>query len=336
MEQKQFQPGRIPCLLPLVLLLGVPAGSARADLQVAQPVIELGEVRSGPILRQRFSFVNQGKEPVEIIGARASCGCLTPRLEARTYPPGAAGSVLMEVNTLSQTPGPHSWFVHLSYKNGAVYLETALQLQANLIAEVTVRPAAVTLFADKAMSHELVLTDPRPRPLTVQAVQTSAPKLQARLGDEYRDDLGRRVRKIHVALAEDYAEGRHEEVVVIHTDDPLYQELRVLVTIVKRSPQQLSVLPNAAHLAAPPGQPVPARMLLVRDNAAREVIVERVDADDPAIVCTWAAGPGPMATIKITIDKSRVKGTSLHSAIHIHIRQPLQQTLSVPVSCDLQ
>jgi hypothetical protein len=66
------------------------------------------------------------------------------------------------------------------------------------------------------------------------------------------------------------------------------------------------------------------------------VKVERVEADDPAIECRWAAGPGPRATLKVRVDSSRIAGGTLHSAVRVHLGGPTPQTLVVPVSCTVR
>jgi hypothetical protein len=66
------------------------------------------------------------------------------------------------------------------------------------------------------------------------------------------------------------------------------------------------------------------------------VAVERVEADDPAVVCTWAAGPGECATLKVAIDRAKLPAEGLRSAIHVHISKPLSETITVPVSCHVE
>src|SRR3954466_7723719 len=97
-----------------LLLLVLPGAAARADLHFTQPAADLGEVRGGTPLTHRFTFVNQGPETVEITGVQASCGCLTPRVEKNTLPPGESGALLLEVHTLNQPAGPRNWKVRLS------------------------------------------------------------------------------------------------------------------------------------------------------------------------------------------------------------------------------
>ena len=146
-------------LTVLVILAG--SVSARADLQFPQPVADAGVIYAGTPLVHEFTFENRGPETIVLTEARASCGCLKPRFTQSQYEPGQKGALTLEVNTLSQAPGPHTWTVRLKYQTGSVAREMAFQLNARLIAEVTVQPAVLIVFADKIGRHELVLTDSR-------------------------------------------------------------------------------------------------------------------------------------------------------------------------------
>ena len=101
---------------------------------------------------------------MEIAEARASCGCLTPRLTAREVKPGEEMGVELEINTLSQPSGPNSWTVQLRYRERETLKETTLRLSAQLISEVMVEPAAMVLLADKSAGHEVKVTDTRSKP----------------------------------------------------------------------------------------------------------------------------------------------------------------------------
>src|SRR5262245_12700627 len=126
------------------------AGPARADLRFAETRADAGEARTGIPLCHRFDFVNDGPEPVEITDIRAGCGCLVPRWEKRKYRAGERGTVVMEVNTLTPAPGPHTWQFQVRYRCGEAVREIPLKLSARLVAEISVRPAALTVIADGA------------------------------------------------------------------------------------------------------------------------------------------------------------------------------------------
>jgi hypothetical protein len=192
----------------------------------------------------------------------------------------------------------------------------------------------MVVFADKAAGHEIVLTDIRPKPLWIRSVEVSSAKLRPEVTQEQRDDNGKWVRKIRLQVAGDYPEGRHDEMVHIYTDDPTYAELKVPVTMIKRAAQDLTATPNQVTLTAPPGRPFPARIVLLRAHDDQAVIVDHIMTDDPAIDCRWAPGPNTLATLKIRVDRTRLQGSKLQSAVHIHISKPRPEVVTIPVHSD--
>jgi hypothetical protein len=317
-------------------LLALSAATARADLTFANPAVDVGQVRSGAPLKQTFAFVNDGATPVEITDLRTGCGCVKPKLEKRTYVPGERGEVVLEVHTLSQPAGEHTWRLHLAYRAGGEAREAELSVRGRVVTEVTVRPVALTILTGRAAAHEIVLTDLRERPLGVTGVHTSSAYLKAAVGQTTTDGDGHRVVKIALSLSPSCPEGRHEETVAILTDDAGYRELTVPVTVVKRPQQAVTASPAAVSLSAPRGQPVPSRIVLLRPAGAGAVEVGRAEADDPAVVCTWAPGPDRCATLKVSIDRTKLPADGLHSAIHVHISKPVSETVTVPVACHVE
>jgi hypothetical protein len=316
----------------LAVAWAVTAAAARAELRFPQPTVNVGVVRAGMSLSHRFTFVNDDRRELEIVEARASCGCLSPKLDKRVFRPGEEGSVVVEVNTLSQPAGVNTWTVHLKGRWGTTDCEMPLQLTADLLKEIWVEPAFLALYTDRAATQDLLLTDSRPKSLTVVAVETSSPRLRARVYDQRRDKAGRAVTQIRLDVAEEYAEGRHDETVRICTDDPAYRELKVPVTVIRRSRQHVSATPAQVALSAPPGQPFPSKIVLVRGND-EGVVVEKVVADHPAVVCTWAPGPNTMATLRIRADRSLLQGDSLETAVHVYVSKPRPDVLTIPVTC---
>jgi len=324
---------RIPVSLAAFLLLALSPKAVRADLSFATTRVDAGEVRSGAPLKQRFAFVNEGPNVVEIIGLQTSCGCVKPQLATRTYATGEKGELILEVHTLSQSPGLHSWRLQVAYRDGSESREKELLVTGQIVTEVTAQPAALTLFTGGALAHDITLTDLRERPLSVIAVHTSSPYLRGEVKHTGRDDAGHRLVTINVTLDERCPEGRFEETIAIGTDDADYRELTVPVTIVKRPRQKVSAAPSAVSLAAARGQAVPSRIVLLRPASEEAVVVERVEADDPAIACTWAQGPENCATLKVGIDRAKLPPDGLRSAIHVHISKPVSETITVPVNC---
>lgn len=320
----------------MVLTLALSPAGARADLRFSRPSVDLGELRIGARLSHQFEFVNEGPEAVEVTEARASCGCMTPRLSQRVYPPGEHGCLLLEVNTLTQPAGPVGWRVQVYYRTGTSPREATLEMTARLVSEIRVQPAALVVFTDSALAHDVTLTDLRPRPLAITGVHASSPQLHTQLAPDGHDAAGHVVRTIRVEVTADYPEGRHEETVRIDTDDPDYRELTVPVTVVKRPRQRLSLLPAEVTLVAGPGQPSVSRIVQVRDKNNEAVVVDRVEADDPAVACQWAQGPGAMATLKVRVERDKVRGPDLQTTVRVRVCKPEPQELILPVSCRLQ
>jgi hypothetical protein len=325
-----------PIALFATLAWALAESSGRADLRFEAPFAQVGTVRAGPLLVHRFACINDGADPVEITGTRGSCGCLKPHLSRTTVPPGERAEVVLEVNTLSQAAGPHTWTVRVTYQSGNTTFEIPLQLSARLVTELMVQPASLVIFADRSTSHQVVITDSRPQPLAVTAVRASSPKLDAQATEPVQDGRGRWVRAITLRIADDYPDGRHDEVLQVFSDDPAYRTIGIPVTVIRRSQEHVTVSPSAVQLTAAKGQPFPARVILIRANGDEGVQIESVLTDDPAVTCQWAQGPGVMATLKVRVNHEFVHGHSLHSTVTVHLRRPAPEVLTIPVTCTEQ
>jgi hypothetical protein len=222
-----------PIALGILALLGG-EGSARAGLHFAAVRVDLGEVRNGAKVGHDFRFTTQGPTAVEIVEVRPGCGCLRPSLERTTFRPGEEGVLRLEVNTRGESAGPHTWGLRLLYREGAEPREVLLAVSAHVVTEVTLQPSALTLLADGPVAQDILLTDLRPRPLTLRAVATSSPCLRARAAERTRDGLGHWLYRIRLEFSGDCPEGRHDEALVVYTDDPEYGELRLPITLYRR------------------------------------------------------------------------------------------------------
>lgn len=324
--------------LPVVLasLATLAGGAARADLFCPAPTVDAGEVRSGAPLAQPFSLVNRGSETVEIVGVRPSCGCIRPEVRPLVYPPGQEGALLLEVNTLTQAAGPHAWTLQVVYRCGDREEGLTLTVTARVVTEITVEPPVLALSTDTAIAHEITVTDRRDKPLELLSVQASLPFVRAALGEPRRDEQGRRCRPVRVEVLPDCPEGRHEALLLLLTNDPAYPALRVPLTVTKRPRAAVRATPEEISLTAAGDGPLPARIVLLAAADDRPVTVERVEADDPAVECRWAPGPGPRATLKVQVDRARVPGAALHANVRVHLGGPTPQTLTLPVTCTLR
>lgn len=322
---------RLTPILVAMTLLTAGTGTARADLVCPEPVVDRGDVRSGSPLVQHFALVNRGGGEVEITEVKPGCGCLVPRLDRRRLRPGEQGVLELTVNTLTAATGPQDWRVRVSYQSAGQPGELSLLLRANVIPEISVEPAALVVFANGPLRRDVTLVERRPQPLALTGVRTTSPHLRARAGEPGRDVAGHWSRAIALEVLADYPEGRHEESLTITPADPALGEWKVPVTVVKRSGKAATAAPEAVTFTGTPGEALPARLVRISGHGDQEVVVDRVEPGDPAVQCQWAQGPGPQVTLKVRLDPARA-AVGLQTQIRVHLRQPAEQTLTIPVT----
>jgi hypothetical protein len=322
-----------PAALALLVFLALPL-NGRGEIHCEKSAVNAGVVFTGTKLLQRFVLVNRGESEVQILEAKASCGCLSPRLDRMRLLPAETGSLELEINTLSQPSGPNTWTVRLRYREGEGVQETDLRFSAKLVSEVQVEPAAMVLLADKAAGHEVSVRDTRGSSLKLLDARAGSGKLKTRITALGQDKQGHAAFKIALDVPDEYPEGRHQDVLHIYTDDPKYADLCVPVTIVKASQKRLSALPAEVNLTVPAGQPAPSRIVLIRDREGRPVKIGNLSAADPAIMCRWAEGPNSMATVKIQVNRALVGGRTLSDAVQVDVISPIRETLTIPVNCN--
>lgn len=318
--------------LCLIVTLGPALGAVQAELRFAQPAVDLGRIRAGVPTTHRFTFVCVDAQHVEITDVKSSCGCLAPRFAKRVYQRGEEGTLLVELNTLSQPAGTHVWRVQVVYRSDGLSYQMNLELKAELVTEVTVQPTALIVSSDRAVQREVIVSDIRPRPLLITAVRGSAPALRARVDHPTRDADGRWMCKIMLDVTPEGPDGRREEVLSIFTDDPDYRELRVPVTLIQRGTQALSATPAELRLTAAAGEPIPSQRVLIRARAQRPVSIERVEADNPAVQVQWAQGEHPAAVVKVSVDRTRFQRGEIKTMLQVHVKQPVQEALLIPVT----
>ena len=213
------------------------APSPSGPLRFEPASLRLGEIRSGVPLACQFTFINAGPHAVELVDARPGCGCLKPRFEQRVFSAGQRGIIPLEIQTLGQPAGPHTWQMTVVYREGDQIHEQALQVIATVVTEVSVQPASLLLLAEGAMTHTVTVTDLRSEPLRISSVETTAPFLHAEPGPFAKDEFGNFTCKIKVQVDPETPVGRHDELLVIHTSDAIYREFKIPITVVKRAGQ---------------------------------------------------------------------------------------------------
>jgi hypothetical protein len=290
---------RLTCLrqLSLFLVLLVVAPRLCAELRIATPVVDLGEIRGGRRLAHRFELRNEGAGPVKIIEVQRGCGCLAPRLEESVLEPGAKTTLHFELRTLGQAEGPHTWNATVRYREAAEVKSLALALRGTIRSEVTVQPAILGLIVEKSARSEIVLTDARARPLRVTGAEARSPAVKVA---EIIPD-GKTTKIVLTADVEALAPGRHEGMLHIFTDDAEYEELQVPVLVTKTRPAAVGIVPEAPQVRLAAGAASGSALVRLRSLTGAPVRVAAIEGEGSAITATAAAGPGNDATMRILV-----------------------------------
>jgi hypothetical protein len=303
--------------LAIALLITCPP-FASAQLRFTQPTANLGELRGGPVYQQRFDFVNESSQTIEITDLRLGCGCLQPLLDKKTYQSGEKGTLVMLVRTLGQPNGARTWQAHVQYRLGEKKYETSLLIAANLRNEVTVEPSILAMTIETTLKQEVTITDHRPMPMKITTIQASLPAIRVST-----QSMGNGVTKVTLEVSRSALSAtRQEETLNIYTDDPNYRQLQVPITLLKANRPDVSATPEQVEITGAGSQLV--RLRATGDKAVR---IEKADADHPGIKCTWATGPGNDATLRIST-------TSPHAGIvsvRVQLAQPAGEVVTVPV-----
>ncbi|MCI0681348.1 MAG: DUF1573 domain-containing protein [Gemmataceae bacterium] len=313
-------------LFPLVILcLAVDARPVRADLRAANGVIDLGDIRGGRKLVHRFELTNAGALPVEILEVQRGCGCLAPRLEQRLLPAGGTTGLVVELRTLGQADGPHSWNLQVSYRAGQETRILPVTLRGTVKNDITVQPAILGLIVTKSVRQEITLTDSRNDPLRVIDAEARGPGLWVTAIER----AGRTTKVQVTAEASRLAPGRHEGRLTITTDDPDYGQLEVPIVVTKATAATVRAAPEHVVLRFAAGATSASALVRLRSPGDQAVRIAKIEPSIPELACTWAPGPGTDATLKIQMSRS---ASAVQGHVDVHWTAPASEVLTIPVT----
>jgi hypothetical protein len=319
------QPNALSALLFVITLVFTP--TARAGLVITPPAIDLGEIRGGTTHAQRFTLTNDGTERVEIADVRPGCGCLAPKLDRRVLGPGETATLTLQVRALGQPNGPRSWNVRVRSRQGERDVEQVLVVAATIRNDVTVQPAILALSVATTLRQEIIVTDTRTPPLRVTAVRATLPAVATRV-EPAAAGVTRIILDVTAAAL---PPGRHDGLVSVYTDDPDYSPLEVPLTLQRAADRAVVAVPPHVRARVAPGQPISTTLVRLRPTGDEKLVIEAADCDDPAIRCTWAAGPDNGATLRVRVDGRRVSAGEHH--VRVRLSEPRTE-LTIPIERD--
>jgi hypothetical protein len=241
------------------------------------------------------------------------------------------------INLLTQPEGPNSWKMAVRYRTQSdppVTGEHLIQIAAKVRKDVFVEPVALMMSAEKEITGTLTVVDRRGKPLTVTGARLGLKDAKAEVKPA-TDAGGRRTQKIELTVADACPPGQYADEVCIDTDDPAYKELRIPLRVVKKAAASgVQVSPASVTLRFAKGQSTASSLVRLRDAKDGDVVVDKAESDHPAIACKWAAGPGTMTTLRVTVDLDQAKAAGV-AVVSVRLKGPTAETILIPVSWTL-
>lgn len=89
--------------LKTILLLALSFNSftvkAQPRLEVTEPKINFGQVKRGDIIRNEYTIINKGDQPLVLTETEISCSCTTAEFSRQPILPGQTTKVILVFNT---------------------------------------------------------------------------------------------------------------------------------------------------------------------------------------------------------------------------------------------
>ena len=317
-----------------LLLMAASVCADPAPLAVDTPAADLGERTANKPLVHTFRLKNTGPAPLTITDVTGVCGCVRQAIGSRVLKPGEGTELSLAINLLTQPEGPNTWKLVVRFQtagNPPATGERVVQVAAKVRKDVTVEPVALMLSAEREITGALTVHDRRGKPLTVTAVRLGLKDVRTEVKPA-ADAGGRRSQRVELTVTDACPPGQYADEVCIDTDDPEYRELRVPLRVVKKAAATgVQVSPGSATLRFAREQATSSSLVRLRDADGRAVEVDRVESDHPAISCKWAAGPGSMATVRVTVDLKEARAAGV-GVVSVRLKGPAPETILIPVS----
>ena len=312
-------------ILCTLSIFALPAG-LRAELECPRPVVDLGDVRSGVVLRPVFVLRNTGTHTLEIREVKPGCGCLKARLESHRLAPGEQIQLHAEIHTVTQAEGPNRWRVEVRWQRGDRHEELHLEAKAQVQTEVTIRPARLVVHTSSGHSHPFTLSERADRPREIVGIESSLPHVRCEPSRARREGDGWQ-RTLTLEILPTLPDGRHEGVLCVHTKDPACPEWKVPFTVVKHGSHRLQASPAQVEV---PGPAFPARIVLVSATDS-PVRIERVEPDADWMRCSFCEGPGERSTLRVVIQRDRLPAGTVQGLLRVYRANSAEAPLEIPV-----
>ena len=196
-------------------------------------------------------------------------------------------------------------------------------MRADVVQELVLSPAALTLYGDKASSHTVTLKDRRSHPLRLLAATTTTPRLTARVTSPTT---------LQIDVQQGFPEGRNEVEVILTTDDALYPQLHFPVKVVIRPRQRFVALPREIELSASSSAPLLSRLVTVRDQHGQPLAVDRIETSHPFLKAEVVSVAQASAMVRVRLELPAGATSPFTGWVSLFFRGTAEP-LTLPVRC---
>ncbi|MEI7801188.1 MAG: DUF1573 domain-containing protein [Bacteroidota bacterium] len=99
-------------------------------IEFPEEIFNFGNIHEGDKVKHDFRFINTGKNPLVIRGAKASCGCTIPSFNKEPIMPGKEGVISVLFNSLGKGGEQHK-SIHVTANTIPNY--TIIEITANVL-----------------------------------------------------------------------------------------------------------------------------------------------------------------------------------------------------------
>lgn len=332
-----------------MLLVGAVGGSAfqavagddgpQPVVEIADRVVDLGELEVGSKAAGVFSLRNTGDAPLVIRGVRPHCGCTVADYD-RSIPPGETGQIKAVLDTTGFR-GPLSRSIAV-FTNDAVTPQLNLVLRAQVVSTIEILPRPLVRFnvlQGEPATDSVVLVSPDGAEFRVLGVAGTDDRVAA----EFRELAdGERIRgrqgsqwEVAVTVPAGAREGVLNQRLTVKTDFEKAPEVTVAVSGVVRP--IIQVVPGELNFGSVrSGQSVSRNLVVVNNRLGHDLVVTGVVVDESLFAVDIAtAGSSPRVQVTVTLKPDTPPG-SYSEILRVNTNDPVRGAIEIPVRAVVQ
>lgn len=147
-------------------------------LELAEKSIDFGLQEEGVKLEREFKFKNVGQNPLQILGIRPSCSCISIKERELKVAPGETGTLTVGINTEGLS-GPVEKYVLLR-TNDPEHSELSIAINAVVTVPIEINPRRIVfsrLLANDTVSRDVQVFTRIERPFEIKSVRLTKPDI---------------------------------------------------------------------------------------------------------------------------------------------------------------